>query len=416
MPKKQKNTARNVFIGLVMLIIVISIFGSVLYFNRQTIFGLQSTYKVGDRIEFWAMANTGGRAGITCFATPTIRTPSFTQALTKKELKDGCIGNPCNLNDKFSFTLKDAGSHELIIDYSCSGTTSPPDDTKTFSVIKGGCFNPTANNGQFYCNNGYILECKNNVWQYESTICGRQTDQTGKCLTAMVSNNKNLCHPGCISDRYKCSGDGELSKCANTRYVPSGKCSNYGFNDVCISSDQKLYVDALCQKKEEKCSNKGGFIAQNNECVAVDCDATYNSKEECLISLGEQCKEGDTRKGKCSDNDLRYEACENGEWTSVIKLCSLSDKFICDEENLDCNLKESKRSSIKEKEESSTRSKDTDPLSCKENEIFDSEEGKCVFDWEKFWKNYGVVVGIGALILLVVISIIISQAYSNKRK
>ena len=103
-------------------------------FYKQTIYGIPSEVKVGDIIKFHAIAQVGGRAGITCYAHPSIEPYMTGVIFSRKELKDGCNSLPCNLYDQWSFSQSTAGTYNLDVAYTCSGVTAPPNDKLSFSV------------------------------------------------------------------------------------------------------------------------------------------------------------------------------------------------------------------------------------------------------------------------------------------
>ena len=382
---KKRNTARNATIIAVLSILILSIVGSVLYFNKQTIFGLKSSYNIGDQVQFDAIATNFDNRD--CQATVTIEKPDGTIVTVAKNipLPNSCIGAPCQT---IKFIVGDpAGQRKLKVSYTCSSII----DFKTFNVVKPSVLACSDSDG------GKIISKKGTVSGLDDN--GNKYSYSDSCV------NENSVKEWTCQSNYPV---GSILDCASGSVCQDGACVSKEEDGMLVCTQNQ--ADCTWGLYKEFSTKPTQYIGK--------CDETYNGNKEPASECNEEgiCTEGDMQNLRCDNNDVKFKKCEDGEWSNVVQVC-LGEQ-ICDEEKFECSLEgEIVTDKAKETEsidESEAPSEKETPKAeeCTESQKTD-EKGECVFDWEKFWKNYGVVVGIGALILLIVVSIVISQIYKE---
>lgn len=415
MPKK---TLKPIWIALLVLIVIGSL-GSYLYFGfiKQTIYGVPSEIKVGDIIKFHAIAQVGGRTGITCSAHPAI--DPFITAFVKKELKDSCVGVPCNLYDQWSFSASKSGTYSLDVAYTCSGVTAPANDKLTFSVKES---QPSK-----YCSDSEILtlgsyniyESGNIHWySYTNGIKNYDNKNSDECLNEITLKewycgtdyvgyfkevncpSESKCQNGaCVKDSSKPCNLNMPAVEPNPYCEDNNVYANYQSIDqnTCTLKHEKRLLDTC--GSDEKCSSGSSDLI--SRCVPNVEFGTIRNKE---------CT-------KSGDHDMVHYQIFGGtgdklySWTEVYESC-IGNQF-CNPATLSCELEEKVNVGYfienNECKFSSTNGFYSTEDECKKslagtgsigaNET-KKDETPPEFDFKEFMIKYGILIGLGAIILI----------------
>lgn len=445
----KKRSYQPILIVITILFLILASFLTYYFgFYKQTIYGVPSEVKVGDIIKFHATAQVGSRAYITCYAEPDLVTGNpdcqlcARVSLGKKELKDGCNGLPCNLYDQWSYTPKEAkNTMGLDVKYTCSGVTAPPNDKLTFSVKEA--TTPCNQAGGYFIVVG-VDSCKSGYTASSEPIAGLQ------CCLPQDAPDFTI-QPIPSTEKICTDSDGnDITKFGSVHYYSSTYQYNYYKEDICVNdatitewtcdSERKIGVSNNKQcPSETKCSggaclttptsggsygggepiidcktgDKGSFCRDNKRyflttsikfdesgirrCVDEErlfeiCsdDETCNKDAGCVPDV----EEGAIRNKKCKDLEfVGYQQFIGGQWKDVTELC-VGDQF-CNPETLQCELKE-------------------DAPKVKTNETEKDKEKAKEFDFEEFFKTYGIVIGITAFLLVVGIIFIVAMMRRKK--
>lgn len=464
----KKRSYQPVLIAITVLFLIFASFLTYYFgFRKETIYGVPSEVKVGDVIKFHAIAQVGGRAGIICYAEPDIVTGNpdcqlcTRFSLGKKELKDGCNGLPCNLYDQWSFSPKEAKNEMgFNIKYTCSGVTAPPNDKLSFSVKEA--TTPCNQAGGYFivvgvdsCKSGYRassepiagLQCclpedaPDFIIQPVPTIEKVCTDSDGNDITKF--GNVHYYSSTYQYNYYKddtCVNDATVTEwtcdsgkigVSNNRQCPSGTkcvsgaCSTSGGTTGGASGTScqaPLYLSTATNTcKTCETGDKGTFCRDNKRYFITTSIALTPSNDRTCVDeerLFEICSDdeicnkdagcvpnveiGTTRNKKCINNEqyssVNYEefqsTAKGGQWMSVNEFC-IGDQF-CDPETLQCELKEN-------------------APKVKTNETAKEEKKTLTeFDFNEFFKTYGIAVGISAFLFVVLIIFIVATRRKKK--
>ena len=401
----KKRSYQPILIVVTVLFLILASFLTYYFgFYKQTIFGVPSEVKVSDIIKFHAIAQVGGRAGITCYGNPTFIIGYTGNPLPEKELKDGCAGLPCNLYDPWSYTPKQSGTYTLHVVYDCTGVSNPPNDKLTFSVKEATTIPVTCSD----TDSGDDIYLKGTTTWYPYP--------TSPDYSLQKSDN-------CVSEtsleQWHCGSD-EIGY-PRTVSCPTGtKCSN----GICVKQTttppEETILDCKTGDKGSFCrDNKRYFLTTSvrlidgiRKCVDEErlfeiCsdDETCNKETGCVPNV----KEGTQRNKKCVNGEqyssVNYEefgsTTTGGQWRTVNEFC-IGDQF-CNSETLQCELKPD-----------APKVKTNEAAGKKEETAGKKEEAK-EFDFNEFFKTYGVVIGISAFLLVIaVIFIIVTMRRKNK--
>ena len=261
---QKRRIYKPILIVVSVLFLILVLFSTYYFgFRQETIYGVPSEVKVGDVIKFHAIAQVGGRAGITCYAEPDwVRgnpdcSSCLIVSLGKKELKDGCVGLPCNLYDQWSDKQLEAGNEiGLDIKYTCSGVTAPPNDKLTFSVKEATTSSITC----YYCGGGLLqftsgsyTQCPSGTSLTKPTCSPICTPDWRKALSGTCTNGVQKL---VVYDINNCNDN--TNKPADTQTCTSGCFDSDNEQEGKIRGSAKLATDS--SGKEDYCSSETELI------------------------------------------------------------------------------------------------------------------------------------------------------------
>lgn len=448
MPKKKTILKPILAVVGIILFLLLAFLVYYLGFSKQTIYGLQGQYNIGDVIKFDAI-DTGftnnANARRPCYATVTIEKPDNTilTIASHDELAQSCVGAPCK-----SYTLPivgmPLGERTLRIEYSCIGDVGNNGvDERTYNVVGVASTAKSCDDSD----GGNNLLVKGTVhWSSVEAQYDYKNDDS------------------CVSDstvrEYQCDSTKKVGY-YNDLACPSGtKCSD----GACVSSSSDCTLNAPTVMPTNYCKD-GNVYADIQSVDRQACKLTSTTTLINICGADEPCSNGKCtssvalgteRNRKCSDDlkssDYQYFALSNSKYqwidahdfcignqkcSSATLKCELQDTICITVigyiiENGQCKLKTCGGGQYNSEEECKKALASNCPMAapplCPNGKLVAQPNNangcatppKCVtppteFDFKEFMKAYGIAIGIVAV--LVITGLIFGiKAMTKKRK